>query len=383
MHVLQVSFFVDPACRPPERLLSDWFSLVDIAEAAASTGARVTMVQANRVEGVVTRNGIDYHFIAPERDGAALTGGARFAALLRALAPDIVHVHGFGFARELLGLHALEPRLPIFLQHHADGLPRFWRRGRWRRGVQLASGASFCARAQAEPFERARLLAPHTLIFEIPESTTRFAAGDRAAARAATGLHGDPALLWVGHLDPNKDPLTVLAGVAEAARDLPDLTLWCCYSQAPLLGEVQAFIARHPALRDRVHLLGRVPWERVQELMRAADLFVHGSHREGGSYSLVEALASGLVPVVTDIPALRALTADGGLGALWTAGNAREFAAALRRVAGACAEQRARVLAHFEAQLSPRAFGRRLRAAYADTIERHALGAAAVARAHV
>ena len=46
----------------------------------------------------------------------------------------------------------------------------------------------------------------------------------RAMARAISGVHGDPALLWVGHLDANKDPLTVLEGfeqVATEARKFP------------------------------------------------------------------------------------------------------------------------------------------------------------------
>ncbi len=56
-----------------------------------------------------------------------------------------------------------------------------------------------------------------------------------------------------------------------------------------------------------MHLLGRVPHERIEMLMRAADLFVLGSHREGGNTSLIEALATGLLPVVTDIPSSRSL----------------------------------------------------------------------------
>jgi hypothetical protein len=90
--------------------------------------------------------------------------------------------------------------------------------------------ARICAAAQAEPFQRFNLLARAVQLFEIPESTSTFLPGDRAAARAATGLHGDPAVLWVGHLDRNKDPLTVLEGVGEAARmyfhkDVGNLTL--------------------------------------------------------------------------------------------------------------------------------------------------------------
>ena len=57
--------------------------------------------------------------------------------------------------------------------------------------------------------------------------------------------------------------------------------------------------------------------------MRAADVFVLGSHREGSGYSLIEALACGLPPVVTDIPSFRSLTAAGAVGALWPCGDAR------------------------------------------------------------
>jgi glycosyltransferase involved in cell wall biosynthesis len=218
------------------------------------------------------------------------------------------------------------------------------------------------------------LLRPDVEIFEIPESTSSFTPGDAAAARKATGLHGDPAVLSVGHLNHNKDPLTVLAGVSAAAAELPGLRLWCCFSAAPLLAEVQTRITRDPALRDRVHLLGRVPHERIEELMRAADLFVTGSHREGSSYSLVEAMATGLTPVVTDIPSARALTGNGAVGTLWPCGDWRALGRAVYMVAvGRRSETRARVRAHFDAHLSSTAVGRRFAAAYLELTRAHAV----------
>ena len=63
-----------------------------------------------------------------------------------------------------------------------------------------------------------------------------------------------------------------------------------------------------------------------------ADLFVLGSHHEGSGFALIEALASSVVPVVTDIPTFRVLTRNGALGALWAPGDARAFAAALGKV---------------------------------------------------
>jgi glycosyltransferase involved in cell wall biosynthesis len=366
VHVLQIGFFVDPQRRSPERLLEDWHPLERVAAAVASSGDRVTAVQASLSPGTVTRRGVEFAFIAPPA-GEPLARADAFRALLRELAPDVVHVHGLGFSRDVLALRELIPEVPILLQDHADRVPRFWRRAPWRRAAAVVDGVSFCARAQAEPFVRAALLPQHVRMFEIPESTSAFLPGDAAAARAATGLHGDPAVLCVGHLDRNKDPLTVLDGVAAAVSDLPNLELWCCFGSAPLLPAVQARIARDPALRGRVHLLGHVPHERLEQLMRAADVFVLGSHREGCSLSLIEALATGLPPVVTDIPASRSLIDGCTVGELWPCGDSHAFARALRAAAGARGPgTRTKVRAHFDEHLSSAALGRRLAAAYRE-----------------
>jgi len=376
---MQISFFVDRQGRLPEKLLADWHSLEDIAVSVASTGARVTVVQASLSPGEVARRGVKYFFMTPDPRKRSLVECDEFRSLLRSHAPDVLHVHGLGFGRDVSALRGTVPRLPILLQDHADRPPSFWQRAQWRRGTAAATGVSFCARAQAEPFVRGGVLPLAKPVFEIPESTSMFVPGERAAARAATGLHGNPAVLWVGHLDRNKDPLTLLDGVAAAAPDLPELQLWCCFGTAPLLAAVQARIARDPLLRERVHLLGRVPHDDVEALMRAADLFVLGSHREGSSFALIEALATGLTPVVTDIPSLRALTSNGAIGALWRRGDSGALASALRRSYAALGPQsRSIIRAHFDAHLSSIAIGRKFMAAYRELLLAGALPLAGV-----
>ena len=367
LHVAHISFFVDLARRTPEKLLEDWHSLPDVARAVAGAGLRVSVVQASSVEGSLIRDGVAYSFIAPDRPGAPLTGSAHFATLLRSLAPDVLHVHGLCYPHEVLGLRALAPTTPLLLQDHANGPPRFWRRPRWKRAAAQAQGIAFCAREQAEPFHRLGLLAPRTDIFEIPESTTTFTPGNRIDARAATGMHGDPAVLWVGHLNDNKDPLTVLDGLARVVRQRPGIMLWCCFATAPLIGAVQARIDADPVLRGRVRLLGRVPRPQVQALMRAADFFVLGSHREGSGYSVIEALATGLPAIVTDIPSFRALLGFGerAPGMLWPCGDSQALASSLLAATTQPREQwRARALARFESELSSAAVGRKLAEAY-------------------
>ena len=369
LHVAQISFFSDPAGRAPEQLLLAWPSLADVAEAAAAAGVRVSVLQACAHTQGIARGSVTYEFLPFGVGAGARADPFMLAERLRELAPDVLHVHGLGFAHDVLKLASLAPDKPILLQDHADRPPRPWRRGSWRRGFAAASALSFCALAQAQPFRRAGLVHERLRVFEIPECPSRFSTGDQATARTVTGLAGEPCVLWVGHLDRNKDPLTVLAGVSAAARQLPQLQLWCCFSSAPLLAQVRARIAADPDLAGRVHLLGRVPHEHIEQLMRAADLFVLGSHREGSGYSLIEALGCGLVPIVSDIPSFRSLTGGGRVGAVWPCGDPQRLAAALVSLtAQPRAALRAACRAHFEAELSFPAVGRKLAEAYQELL---------------
>jgi glycosyltransferase involved in cell wall biosynthesis len=354
LHVVQLSFFKDPRARAGEQLLTDWSTLVDVAEAAAQAGIRVSVLQASDRNEALQRGGVNYYF-RPIKQA--------LANLLPRLRPDVFHVHGLDASDQILALAASNARVPIVLQDHASRVPRLWRRPTARRALAAAAGIAFCARPQSEPFKRARVIANGQAIYEIPESTSRFTPGEQHKARQATGIGGDPAVLWVGHLDANKDPLAVLEGISLAA--LPGLHLYCCFGTAPLLSAVQARVATDPYLRGRVHLLGRVPHEQIETLMRAADLFVLGSHREGSGYSLIEALACGLPPVVSDIPSFRALTGDGQVGRLWPCGNSKALAEALRELQGSLGPTlREAVRAHFEHELSFAALGSKLGAMY-------------------
>ncbi len=358
LHVAQVSFYQDPQRRAPEDLLIAWPTMVDVAEAACGAGARVSVIQACSTTQTLTRNGVSYYFISAG-------SGAPLGRLLQSLRPSVLHVHGLGAPQDVLALAKLAPNVPILVQDHASAPPRLWRRGPWRTGMARAAAVSFSSRRQAEPFEQAHLFDPATRILEIPEATSRFSPGDQTQARRLTGLHGNPCLLWVGHLDANKDPLTVLAGVSKAVERFPQLQLWCAYLAAPLLAEVEKTLREDERLRTRVHLLGRTPHERVQQLMHAADLFVLGSHRESCGFALLEALASGVAPIVTDIPSFRSLTGDGAVGRLWTCQQPASFAGALESFwSSPPAHLRRTVRAHFDHELSPSALGRKLVRAY-------------------
>lgn len=364
MRVVHVNLVRPPGRPAPEALLDAWPTLGDVAGAVARAGVEVVVAQSFHKAAELVRDGVLYRFTPELALPGRPTGLSpwRLARVVRDCAPDVIHVNGLDFAWHTRVLNTLGP--PVLVQDHASTAERASALMRW--GLERVAGAAFTDEEQAQPFLARGLLAPGTPIFAVPESSTHFTAGDQDEARAACGLHGDPAVLWIGRLQAKKDPLTVLNAVEIAAAEAPGLRLWCCFHEAPMLGEVQARIAASPILSTRVRLLGRVDHPAIETLCRAADVFISASRFEGSGYALIEAIACGATPVVSDIPSFRKLTDGGTIGALVSVGDAAAFARALIEVAASQrGSLRQATTAHFRRALSFEAVGARLREVYA------------------
>ena len=74
--------------------------------------------------------------------------------------------------------------------------------------------------------------------------------------------------------------------------------------------------AKNLNVTSYVRFLGRVPHHEMPNLLAQADIYVSTSLYDGTSVSLLEALAAGVFPIVTDIPSNREWIADGKNGFL-------------------------------------------------------------------
>jgi len=352
--VVQVNYAFDKTLRDPEALLERYATLTGWAEAVRDAGAdRSMVVQRFSRAARVVRRGIEYRFVS----GAV----GRAAA---ALSPDIAHVNGLEFAARTWRLRrALPAGAAIVVQNHSDTGPMG--RAPLMRLVGAATRGAvdaflFAADAHVERWRRAGFIGSRQQTYEVMEAGTSLEPLPRAQAEATSGVRGAPAMLWVGRLNVNKDPLTILDAFERALPSLPNATLTMVYGTADLGSAVRARIDRHPALRDRVRLAGAVAHEQMAAYYSAADLFVVGSHHEGSGYALIEALACGVAPAVTDIPTFRLLTGDGEVGALWRPGDAGDCGRAMVAAASGDVEaQRRRIRGHFARYFSWPAIGRR------------------------
>jgi glycosyltransferase involved in cell wall biosynthesis len=100
----------------------------------------------------------------------------------------------------------------------------------------------------------------------------------------------------------------------------------------PMRSRVQDWI-REENLAGEVTLEGFVSEERLRALYRASDLYVSVSRSDSTSQSLLEAMASGLLPIVTDIAGNREWVTHRREGYLVPVGDAEAVACAIAEAA--------------------------------------------------
>jgi glycosyltransferase involved in cell wall biosynthesis len=394
MHVVLLNLAYRADCEHPEDLLARYHPLTGWADAVAGAlgdedngSGRVTIIQRFCRSSTVARGGVTCRFVdddlaplpswwqvpTPALELAARMCSDAAAQHLHA----VVHLQGLGFGALVPRLRRLlPPGTAVVVQHHAE-LPSGGIAGLLqRRGLRAADAFLFAARGLANEWIVRGAIPADRPLFEVMEGSIDFEVDDRAGARGRTGIAGSPVLLWVGRLDDNKDPFTVLTGLEPVLAERPEARLFMVHGpDSPRLPEVERRIASSEVLARAVTILGTVPYERMPAIFNSSDYFILGSRHEGGGFSLVEALACGVVPVVTDIPSFRRMTAGGEVGALWPPGRSDSLTEALRRVLDRpLASQTAAARRVFERVLSWPVIGREAVAAYRTAISAAAEG---------
>jgi glycosyltransferase involved in cell wall biosynthesis len=151
---------------------------------------------------------------------------------------------------------------------------------------------------------------------------------DQATARRDSGLPDKARiLLFVGNFYPVKNPLLLIRAFALLNSGGPP-TLLVMAGGGPL-EQACRVLADHLGVADRVIFAGRKKPEEVAHLMNCADVLVVPSENEGVPNVILEAFASGLPVVATDVGGVPEVLDHGSLGSLSPAGDVPGLAAAI------------------------------------------------------
>jgi len=358
-------------------LLASYPVLTQFCRHVAATGlVRVSVLGRFWRDDEIEVDGVRYLFrgeASARPHASPFTRPVALYRLLDELRPDVVHVNGFVFPVQVAELRWRLPRqTALVIQHHGERPHRWWRIWAQRATRHCVDAFLFSADAIANPWRAVGAIGPRQQVLTVLESSSPLSPDRADEARRNVGVHGDPAVLWVGRLHPAKDPLLALESFDRARARLPDPQFFLVYHEDQLLSELRAVCAARPGLAERVHFVGAMPHARLSAWFSAADLFLTTSPAEGSNIALIESLSCGLLPVCSDNPANRLVTGDGVAGELFPYGDAARGADAIVSAATRATREgdagRARLRAHFDAHLSGSVVARQAIAAWTSVV---------------
>jgi glycosyltransferase involved in cell wall biosynthesis len=213
---------------------------------------------------------------------------------------------------------------PFVATLHGGNLPDFGRRHpRW-----MTRFLGRAARVTApSPYLREQMRGYRDDISDIPNPIDISRYRYRARASAA------PNIIWVRSIHRIYDPILAVDACAALRSEFPSLRLWMLGPDKSdgTLQLLRERIERH-GMRDQVEIVGGVPKETIPEWLDRADVFLNTTTIDNTPVSVIEAMASGLCIVSTDVGGIPYLLRDGENAILVSQGDPETMAGAIRRI---------------------------------------------------
>ncbi len=351
MRIIHLSYNVPkPAYTDPDAWLKRISFSVGVMESMCQYGEIIGIYHIHH-KGVLVKNGVTYHF--PRYNRLQLLLPFQFNNYVRKLLPDVVIVHGLIFPWQVIMLRLqIRKHLKIIAQHHAER-PL----GDIRQYIQMwadrSIGAYLFASLELGKFWIDRKqIRDSSKIKEIMGTSSFFYPIKKQHARVVTKVMGEKVFLWVGGLDANKDPLIVVRAFKKFSQDNAGASLYMIYQSFELLHELRTLV-NTASLKSTIHLVGKVENPDLQYWYNSADFIISSSHYEGSGIAVCEAMSCGCIPLLTNIPSFRMMTANGSIGILYDAGNEDALLSALQKSMQLNQEEvREKVLKQFQNELS-------------------------------
>jgi len=249
---------------------------------------------------------------------------------IRAIAPDVVHTHsGVWYKASLAARHAGVPRL-VHTDHgryHPDPWMARLLDGLAARRTDVVVAVSDVLRHQLQETVVPRSCRVRVVVNGV--DTTRYRPQSvNGSLRAELGLPASgPVIGSIGRLDPIKAydvMLQAFALLCSTEQEVPALVL---IGDGPDRARLAELIERY-GLGGKARLAGwRKDVERVYPLL---DVFTLSSWSEGTSLGLLEAMSSGVCPIVTDVGGSPAVLGERLCHRLVSPGDPAALAAAWR-----------------------------------------------------
>lgn len=351
MKIVSTSYVNTPEYTDPGKWLDRISFYTGLLEALAKQ-YQVESIEQINYDGKLERNEVTYHFLNFGKK--KLYFPFKLHSYIRNLNPDIVFVNGFIFPFQIIQLRkVLGQKVKIIVLHRAERPFSGFRRYFQKIADRSVNAYLFVSAEFGDEWIRKGIIKRKEKIYEVIQASSAFHVGDKVLAKKMLGIVGFPVFLWVGRLDENKDPLTVIKAFTGYLPSQPNAKFFMIFQGDKLLAEVKKLINNAPRSREAIVLVGKVEHPQLQTWYNAADFFISGSHYEGGGIASSEAMSCGCIPVLTNIISFRKMTGPGKCGLLYEPGNADDLLSILLSIQEMNIEtERKKTLEQFKEELS-------------------------------
>ena len=349
MKFVFISYDYSPNINSPESWVNRLNFYVGSLECLSKANTVICVDQIN-YEGNFIHNGVQYFCINSGKKKSYFP--RKLNRFVKSLEPDIVIVGSLNFPIQVIHLKlTLGKKVKIIAQNHGErpftGIKKYLQ----RLADKYINGYFFVSHAMGSDWVKKGNLASEKKIYEIMEVSSVFYPIDKTLARSKTAISGSPFFLWVGRLNKNKDPVTVVKAFFKFSDLCPSAKLYMIYQTEELLGEIKDIIKKEN--KNTVQLIGNIPHKEMVYWYNCADFITSGSHYEGGGTAVCEAMSCGCIPIVTDIFSFKMMTDNGSCGILYEAGNEHALLSALIQTTQMdIDEKRIKTLEQFSKKLS-------------------------------
>jgi len=321
-----------------------------ILEALAKNNLVISIEQIN-YDGEYNKDGVQYAFKRFSKTGLKLP--FKLHRFIKSQKPDVVVIQSLHFPLQVIQLRLLLGRkIKIIIQNHAEKPFTGLKKHAQKLADKCVDAYLFASHDMGAEWVEKGNMASVNKIHEVMEVSSVFTPMEKTIAQQKTNAHGKPVFLWVGRLNDNKDPITVVKAFLKYAATKPTAHLHMIYHTDELLPQIQT-ILNTSAQKDAITLVGKVPHSELQYWFNSADIIIAGSYYEGSGTAVCEAMSCGCTPLVTDIFSFRMITDNGRCGLLFEAGNETALLAALQQTEEINIKEKQKIsLAYFRKNLS-------------------------------
>jgi len=250
----------------------------------------------------------------------------RLTRIMRTLRPTIVHSRNWGGIEAAFAAHCVGVPIVVHSEHGyqmdmAGGLPL--RQRLLRHAAYRCTNAIFTVSNELRDYhaDQAWWNASGIGVLHNGVDGDKFCPSRQASKQVRMQLGISPEALiigYVGRLIALKDVRTLLLAAAKLVPDIPEIHLLVVGS-GPELDPLRSHVANSAVLKDCVHFTGAR--DDVADLLKAMDIFVLPSLMEGMSNTILEAMATGLPVIATNVGGNPEILADSQCGCLFQPGD--------------------------------------------------------------